>query len=1063
MLALIRATSARPCPHTGAVRSLCPATVQPRVLARPLAARATVRSVRSTRALHTPPPSQFRNNAVASAAAAPSSPSSSPSSPSASSSPPSGSSSNPPGDSNATPPKDSSANASDNGGKGSSAVESTASRQPAAPFIKRRLKSHRGSGRAVGRAHLSTDPTSKVYVPVIPEWFLKTHYHPAAHNTCRISGIPYHIHDGIMSELVNTMASCLLAPSGPQAHLQRMPARHNNIILSSPAEGSARMLETLAMAAAKRVGADIITIDLQDLMELTPDMFNVKGVAAPVPEEFVEDLDDDSSDDFDDDDVDADEEAEGRGRGAIFVDSRVFSSKLRHGRQSTGSTASSLKEKFERFWTALLLAEPASTGATPAGSSCTPDRSPVRPKSQPKVLFFNDLADIIHTGLGSIALSSLSNAVLTLRKAGHNVMVVAGHSPSLISLKPKEDEDLMETKDGNGAVSIDGESGADVPLVTILQKLRSPIEDLHSRGNHQYPHTSALSNLVQEKFPGPTQLFHHISIPPYLPVPSDSASGLSSSTETSLQKQYALENACLLQKDKADRIREVNCRNLHAVAKFRGAALSESDTATTVFGSLRGVDSEIWGFSKVYRIISSALGELYLSEKEKHGAISERSTLSQSHVQSALETSLANTRLRKVVAGSDWSGKSKAEATKPLVRIEDCDRYESKLFGSIVDPAKLKATFKNTITPAETVHTLQTMITLPLIRPQLFSYGLLKNEFLSGLLLFGPPGTGKTLLAKAVAKESGARMLEIKASDIFDMYVGEGEKNVSAVFSLARKLSPCVIFLDEVDSIFRARGSGGSGGSGGGGNSSQREILNQFMVEWDGLRSSGQNNGIVVMASTNRPFELDDAVLRRLPRRILVDLPSEQARERILNVYLGEEVLGEGVDVKDLAKKTNLFSGSDLKNLCVSAALAAVREEVEEEVRSLHFAADVPADTLSSNKDDGKKQDKILDLSPLLRHYKQDALKKLGAGEVTSSALGNSPVEPPAKRVIAKRHFDKALAQITPSCSENMESLTQLRKWDGLYGDGGKGRRKAIKGLGFEAETSSIMAASSTK
>ncbi|KAK3819307.1 MAG: P-loop containing nucleoside triphosphate hydrolase protein [Linnemannia gamsii] len=367
--------------------------------------------------------------------------------------------------------------------------------------------------------------------------------------------------------------------------------------------------------------------------------------------------------------------------------------------------------------------------------------------------------------------------------------------------------------------------------------------------------------------------------------------------------------------------------------------------------------------------------------------------LSESHFRGALETSNENARLRKAIASSDWAGSKKAPVAKPLVRAEDCNRYERKLLGSIVDPNMIKTTFKNTITPAETVNALQTMITLPLIRPQLFSQGLLQNEFLSGLLLFGPPGTGKTLLAKAVAKESGARMLEIKASDIFDMYVGEGEKNVSAVFSLARKLSPCVIFLDEVDSIFRARGLGGSSGGGGGGHSSQREILNQFMVEWDGLRSSGQNNGIVVMASTNRPFELDDAVLRRLPRRILVDLPSEQARERILNVYLGQETLDAGVDVKELAKKTALFSGSDLKNLCVSAALASVREVI----------------TASTT-------------SPATATY---------------------------------RHFDKALAQITPSCSENMDSLTELRKWDGLYGDGGKGRRKAVKSLGFEVDTGS--------
>jgi SpoVK/Ycf46/Vps4 family AAA+-type ATPase len=369
---------------------------------------------------------------------------------------------------------------------------------------------------------------------------------------------------------------------------------------------------------------------------------------------------------------------------------------------------------------------------------------------------------------------------------------------------------------------------------------------------------------------------------------------------------------------------------------------------------------------------------------------------------------------------------------------------------------KIKTTFKNTITPAETVNALQTMITLPLIRPQLFSQGLLQNEFLSGLLLFGPPGTGKTLLAKAVAKESGARMLEIKASDIFDMYVGEGEKNVSAVFSLARKLSPCVIFLDEVDSIFRARSLGGAGGGGSGGHSSQREILNQFMVEWDGLRSSGQNNGIVVMASTNRPFELDDAVLRRLPRRILVDLPSEQAREKILNVYLGQETLDVGIDVKELAKKTALFSGSDLKNLCVSAALASVREVVEGEVKALQggdvaevFVSDASSLAVSGDKDkDTKEKDKVLDLSPLLNQYKQEALAK-----ITATAAVASPAEATtATRVIHKRHFDRALAQITPSCSENMESLTELRKWDGLYGDGGKGRRKAIKSLGFDVD-----------
>ncbi|KAG0201165.1 hypothetical protein BGX28_005941 [Mortierella sp. GBA30] len=842
-----------------------------------------------------------------------------------------------------------------------------------------------------------------------------------------------------------------------------MPARHNNIILSSPSEGSSRMLETLTMSAAKAVGADVVTVDLQDLMELTPDMFNAKGVgnpwpvdhlargfnpfvAAPVPEEFIEDLEDDAEDDFEDD-LDEDGENEVSSRGSVFVDARIFGSKARSGRNGNASSAASLKEKFEKFWTALLLAKSRPSDMSVGSSSSGPH---VREKSSPKILFLNDVVEIIHTGFGSIVLSSLTNAVLTLRKAGHNVMVVAGHSPSLISLNSQgDDEDVIEgSKSDTGGVSFDAELSANVPLITILQKLRSPTQGSHL-GNHQYPHTSSLDTLVQDKFPGPTQTFHHISIPPFLPVPNHT-----SSAHKSLQQQYAVENAHLMKKDKADKIREVNCRNLLAVARFRGGAISESDTAIGVFGSLRGISSEIWGFRKVYGIISNALGSLYLKDIETNGGVTGNPTLTQSHIQDAMETSIANTKLRKAIASSDWSGNTKTNTPKPLVRPEDCDRYERKLLGSIVDPDKLKTTFKNTITPAETIHTLQTMITLPLVRPQLFSYGLLKNEFLSGLLLFGPPGTGKTLLAKAVAKESGARMLEIKASDIFDMYVGEGEKNVSAVFSLARKLSPCVIFLDEVDSIFRARGSGGSGGSSGGGNSSQREILNQFMVEWDGLRSSGQNNGIVVMASTNRPFELDDAVLRRLPRRILVDLPSEQARERILNVYLREETLGEGVDIKDLAKKTALFSGSDLKNLCVSAALASVREEIENEVKGLQPSAGASVEASSSGPDNGREQEKVLDLSPLLNQYKEDARQSgtKGAAAATSSLESTTALP---TRVIAKRHLERALAQITPSCSENMESLTELRKWDGLYGDGGKGRRKAIKGLGFEVDSSS--------
>ncbi|KAG0305895.1 hypothetical protein BGZ98_003338 [Dissophora globulifera] len=959
-------------------------------------------------------------------------------------------SSNPSSPANDAPPKaqDSSGTSNGSGNNNSSTIDapsSNTSRQSSTAAAKRRLRSHRGSAKAAGRTTFAGDSTSRVYVPFVPQSFLTTHYHPVSSNTYDIAAIPYHVHPGILAELQNTMASCLLTPSTPQSHIHRMPARFNNIILSSPSEGSSRMLETLTMATAKTIDADVLAVDLQDLMELTADIFNIKGagnpwpvdhlsrgfnpfVAAPVPPEFMEDTMDDADDDFDEEDDDD----EDRERSTIFVDARLYSAKARGSRLSSASSSVALKEKFEQFWTSLLLSQPTSLTA--------------REKSLPKILYLKDIADVILTPFGHMLLPSLASAVLTLRKAGHNIMVVAGHAPSLLTTKQQYDDEMTdENRSSSGAVTLeDGEAGAkNVSLITILQKLHSP----EGQGGHpsslQYAQIS-LSSLTYDVFPGPTQTFHHISVPPYLAPPTSSGStDATLLADRQMQQQYALENAQLMKQDKAFRIKEVNCRNMAAVLRFRGGLLAGTETPMDVFGALNGIDAEVWGFGKVYRIITNALGALYRSEIERTGSVSKTATLSQDHLKDALETSNNNVKLRRMVAADLGGKKAAAAEVKPLVRMEDCNRYERKLLGSLVDPDKIKTTFKNTIIPPETIHTLQTMITLPLVRPQLFSYGLLQNEFLSGLLLFGPPGTGKTLLAKAVAKESGARMLEIKASDIFDMYVGEGEKNVSAVFSLARKLSPCVIFLDEVDSIFRVRGSAGGGGAGsGGGNSSQREILNQFMVEWDGLRSSGQNHGIVVMASTNRPFELDDAVLRRLPRRILVDLPSEQAREQILNVYLSQEQLEEGIDVKELAKNTAFYSGSDLKNLCVSAVLASVREDVECEIRRMQ-----PADELSDDKDDGVKgKDKVFDLSPLLNEYKKEALGSLGAAETQETRA--MPV-----RVIRKRHFDKALAQITPSCSENMDSLTELRKWDGLYGDGGKGRRKVSKGIGFEVET----------
>ncbi|KAL7412815.1 P-loop containing nucleoside triphosphate hydrolase protein, partial [Mrakia frigida] len=205
----------------------------------------------------------------------------------------------------------------------------------------------------------------------------------------------------------------------------------------------------------------------------------------------------------------------------------------------------------------------------------------------------------------------------------------------------------------------------------------------------------------------------------------------------------------------------------------------------------------------------------------------------------------------------------------------------------------------------------RSVVSLPLLFPEAFSTGILKNHSTSGALLFGPPGTGKTLLVRALAKESGARMMSIQPSDVMDMYFGEAEKLVKAVFKIARRLAPCIIFVDEIDALFQAR----TGGGGTGGDSARRQMLTEFMQEMDGLNSSAENRekGLILIGATNRPQDLDEAVLRRLPRRLLIDLPGVPEREAILRILLRTENLGPDVDLKQLAKDTPSYSGSDLK------------------------------------------------------------------------------------------------------------------------------------------------------
>ena len=190
-----------------------------------------------------------------------------------------------------------------------------------------------------------------------------------------------------------------------------------------------------------------------------------------------------------------------------------------------------------------------------------------------------------------------------------------------------------------------------------------------------------------------------------------------------------------------------------------------------------------------------------------------------------------------------------------------------------------------------------------------------------GALLVGPPGTGKTLLARAVAGEAGVPFFSISGSDFVEMFVGVGASRVRDMFEQAKKNAPCIIFIDEIDAVGRHRGAGL-----GGGNDEREQTLNQLLVEMDGFES---NEGIILIAATNRPDVLDPALLRpgRFDRQVVVPNPDVNGREKILRVHMKDVPLGADVNVKTIARGTPGFSGADLANLVNEAALTAARRD----------------------------------------------------------------------------------------------------------------------------------------
>jgi hypothetical protein len=439
--------------------------------------------------------------------------------------------------------------------------------------------------------------------------------------------------------------------------------------------------------------------------------------------------------------------------------------------------------------------------------------------------------------------------------------------------------------------------------------------------------------------------------------------------------------------DRKKRTLDINIRHLQEMFRTR---LNEQSSAVKD-DILGGRD---WPLDPTI-VQESGLGERYWLYSQVHwaatlalGCVEADESFGFEHIQRGIELMQKTDRIK-----NGWL-QEKSPKNKPRENNRErllgslrktCNRYEKKLLNGVVDSKSIRTTFSDVHATPDNVEALKTLTSLSLVRPEAFTYGVLATDKIPGLLLYGPPGTGKTLLAKAVARDSGATVLEVSGSDVYDMYVGEGEKNVRAIFTLAKKLSPCVVFIDEADAIFCSR-------TGGSHRSSHRELINQFLREWDGMNDMSA----LIMVATNRPFDLDDAVLRRLPRRLLVDLPTEQDRLSILKIHLKDETLDPAVDLAELARRTPLYSGSDLKNLSVAAALACVRDE--------NAAA--------------------------VQHQ------------------GEEPYQYPERRTLTGSHFERGMEEISASINEDMSSLTAIKKFDEQYGDR-KGRRKKSPGWGF--------------
>ncbi|KAJ3338424.1 hypothetical protein HDU93_009520 [Gonapodya sp. JEL0774] len=294
--------------------------------------------------------------------------------------------------------------------------------------------------------------------------------------------------------------------------------------------------------------------------------------------------------------------------------------------------------------------------------------------------------------------------------------------------------------------------------------------------------------------------------------------------------------------------------------------------------------------------------------------------------------------LSSLEPGSKERKKGASDVSKIFKRLgvsPELNEHESTIAQEVIHPDDIPVTFANIAGLDDYIQDLRESVIFPLLHPQLFARSSLLQAP-KGVLLYGPPGCGKTMMAKALAKESGATFINLHVSTLTEKWFGESQKLVHAVFSLAAKLSPSIIFIDEIDSFLRER------------RSSDHEAVGmmkaEFMSLWDGL-TTGDNARVLVLGATNRPNDIDKAILRRMPKRYALKLPDARQREKVLQLLLKNIPLDPEFSFHLLALRTSHYSGSDLKELCRVAAMIPVREYI----RTNPAAAAAMSRTLASS------------------------------------------------------------------------------------------------------------------